>query len=83
MKLGLLVSRRERSQHSPSGSAWRSQHCLHVGTIIVRSQEFGDLPARERPEIYQEFGGECITMIGNDMVLNFFGTSPREVAERA
>lgn len=54
-----------------------------MGTIIVRSQEFGDLPARERPEIYQEFGGECITMIGNDMVLNFFGTSPREVAERA
>lgn len=65
------------------GSRIGSQHCIHIGAIIVRVKKFFDTTAAEALDAFQHFCCESFRVLGQDVGLDFAGTSPHEVAERA
>jgi len=61
--------------------------CFHVGAgsgaaVIEPIQERDQLPAIQRPKFGHHFGGELVQVVDCDVMFNFIGTSPLELAER-
>jgi hypothetical protein len=65
------------------GSRIGSQHCIHIGAIVVRIKKFYDAPAAEALDSFQHFCCESLRVLGHDVGLDFSGTSPHEIAEWA
>lgn len=62
--------------------------CFHVGAgrrgAVIEPVQKGDhLLANQRTKFGHYFGGELVLVGGCDVMSNFIGTSPLELAERA
>jgi hypothetical protein len=61
--------------------------CFHVGAgagaVIEPVQKCDHPPAIQSSKFGHHFGGEPVLVVGCDVMFNFIGTSPRELAERA
>jgi hypothetical protein len=61
--------------------------CFHVGAgpgaVIEPIQKRDHLLAIQSSKFGHHFGGELVLVVGCDVMFNFIGTSPLELAERA
>ena len=61
--------------------------CFHVGAtpgpVVEPIQKRDHLLAIQGSKFGHHFGGELVLVVGCDVMFNFIGTSPLELAERA
>lgn len=63
---------------------WSSFHVVAgPGAVIEPIQKRDHLLASQSSKFDHHFGGELVLVVGCDVMFNFIGTSPLELAERA